>query len=260
MGTKSKSFTLVLILILAISSLSLIMVKPANAQSMPKPSVPEFNVKWLNQSYTVPVSYSIDPYTGQSIKHPSYYADNSSIQITIKNQPFVPYKDTINGWTISLFYNIREKGHYTDKWKNIYLTDELPVASYDSQYTVYTYPVQHYSNAPDEYYLGSLLVQITEGGQVDFQVQAMIGYVHRILQGSFAPYYFNGTQSDWSPTQTVTIPASNVSPNPTVTPSPTPTVPEFSLWAIPLLLTIMVASAGLLVYHKKHKYSLVQKA
>jgi hypothetical protein len=237
MGSFSKGFALLLLVFLVVSSLLIIQL--VGAQSIPKPSVPEFTVKWLNQSYTVPVSYSIDPYTGQSIKHPSYYVDNSSIQITIKNQPFVPYKDTINGWTISLFYNIREKGHYTDTWKNIYLTDELPVASYDSQYTVYTYPVQHYSNAPDEYYLGSLLVQITEGGQVDFQVQAMIGYVHRILQGSFAPYYFNGTQSDWSPTQTVTIPASNVSPNPTVTPSPTPIVPEFSWLAIlPLLLSV----------------------
>jgi hypothetical protein len=42
-------------------------------------------------------------------------------------------------------------------------------------------------------------------------------------------------------------------------PTPTPTVPEVPSWTIPLLLTIMVASAGLLVYHKKHKHNLVKK-
>ena len=38
-----------------------------------------------------------------------------------------------------------------------------------------------------------------------------------------------------------------------IAPTPTPTVPEFQLWAIPFLLTLMVLSTGLLVYHKKHK-------
>jgi parallel beta-helix repeat protein len=37
-----------------------------------------------------------------------------------------------------------------------------------------------------------------------------------------------------------------------IAPIPTPTVPEFQLWAIPLLLIIMVV-AGLLIYFKKHK-------
>ena len=36
-------------------------------------------------------------------------------------------------------------------------------------------------------------------------------------------------------------------------PTPTPSIPEFPSWTIPLLLTIMLASGSLLVYHKKHK-------
>jgi parallel beta-helix repeat protein len=50
-------------------------------------------------------------------------------------------------------------------------------------------------------------------------------------------------------------------PTPTLTqnPTPTPTVPEFPSWTIPLLLTLMLASAGLLVYHKKHKHSSVKE-
>ena len=39
----------------------------------------------------------------------------------------------------------------------------------------------------------------------------------------------------------------------TINNTPTPAVPEFPLWTIPLLLMIMVASAGLLVYHKKQR-------
>ena len=38
---------------------------------------------------------------------------------------------------------------------------------------------------------------------------------------------------------------------PSTMPTATPSVPEFPSWTIPLLLTIMVASAGLLVYHKR---------
>lgn len=43
-----------------------------------------------------------------------------------------------------------------------------------------------------------------------------------------------------------------------IAPTPTPTIPEFQLWTIPLLLIIMVA-AGLLVYFKKPRRSLVKK-
>ncbi len=44
------------------------------------------------------------------------------------------------------------------------------------------------------------------------------------------------------------------------TTSPTPTVPEFPSWAIPLLLTIVLATAGLLVYHQKTQTQLSQES
>ena len=63
-----------------------------------------------------------------------------------------------------------------------------------------------------------------------------------------------------TPSPTPTPPSPSIttpSPTPTQTPSssPTPTVPEIPSWTIPLLLTIMGTSAGLLVYHKKQKRS-----
>jgi hypothetical protein len=42
-----------------------------------------------------------------------------------------------------------------------------------------------------------------------------------------------------------------IQPTPTQQPTPTPTVPEFSSWTIPLLLMIILATAGLLVSHKR---------
>jgi hypothetical protein len=48
-------------------------------------------------------------------------------------------------------------------------------------------------------------------------------------------------------------------PSQTQLPTPFSSVPEFPSWTIPLLLSIMLASAGLLVYHKKHNHSLVNK-
>jgi YVTN family beta-propeller protein len=53
-----------------------------------------------------------------------------------------------------------------------------------------------------------------------------------------------------SPTTTPT-PTSMSTPLFTATPTPAPSIPEFPLWTIPLLLTITLALAGLLFYHKR---------
>ena len=88
------------------------------------------------------------------------------------------------------------------------------------------------------------MIQIPAGGQIDFQVEAKIGYVHRIIQGAFAPYYFNGTESEWSNIQTVSIPVSSTSE------SPTPTVPEFPvIILLPVLLSLF--SVAVLFKHRK---------
>jgi hypothetical protein len=120
---------------------------------------------------------------------------------------------------------------------------EYTILSYYSGYLVVEY----------QYLLGYKIENLTVGDKIDFQVQAMVGSIHRVFNPNFTnqldmyPYVFTGETGDWSNIRTITIPSSEL--------SPTPSVPEFSLWTIPLLLTIMAASAGLLVYHKKHKRS-----
>jgi hypothetical protein len=114
MGCLGKGLALVLILTMTISSLSLLTVKPANAQTIPKPSVPQFTIETISSPYDVSPTHSIDPYTGQSTTIPSYHVENKTTEIKITNQPFTPYQTTIGdtNWTINLYYNIRLKGHF----------------------------------------------------------------------------------------------------------------------------------------------------
>jgi hypothetical protein len=193
----SKRATLLLIVILTVSSL--IAVNLALA-SIPKPSVPEFTVKFIDASYYTPTTYSIDPYTGQNVTNPSYYVANKTIIVSIKNQPFVSTYDSSGGWNTSLFYNIRIKGHFTENWTNLYLVDGLPVKS-NSDYTVFFY-VSEQPYCENTYILGDSMIDFPVGAQVDFQVKAMNGYVHRVWnpnatnQLEMLPYVFTGEESD----------------------------------------------------------------
>lgn len=73
----------------------------ADVSGIPKPSVPEFTLKYLDYSYDVPPTYGIDQYTGENVtvKY-GYHVDNRSIEFTFKNQPFAPYTDS-SGTTLN---------------------------------------------------------------------------------------------------------------------------------------------------------------
>ena len=89
---------IVLIFVLVLTASSLMMVKPALAQT--KPAVPEFTLKFSDDSYgySVPPTYSIDTFTGKNVTtQVGYYTyvENKSVEVTIKNQPFDNYKDPL---------------------------------------------------------------------------------------------------------------------------------------------------------------------
>jgi hypothetical protein len=154
--------------------------------SIPTPSVPEFTVEIVDHSYVVPSYTSIDPYTGEPITHPSYTVENITIDITIENQPFTPPDSLTN-----LYYGVRVKGHYENDWTELYyITNEtngnyLRIQS-ASENTVISIP-QDYPQ-----------------GQVDFQVEAVIATAHPLMGTNFG--YWTWEASDWSTTQTITIP------------------------------------------------------
>jgi hypothetical protein len=239
----NRRIAVVLFLILIASSL--IIVKPAHS-SIPKPSVPEFTVKFVNASYSVTAT---NPYTGVS---ETQQISNNSIQVTIKNQPF----DYSNN---QIYYNIRIKPHFADNWTEVYPLENL-ASSYNedgtfsyaeyispdsptqsnSSYTIITFPVvptelyQASGYDVQRYYSGvegqegtyfAFLSAIPAGGQVDFQVEALVGHdsqmwviehpFYPMFGGHFASAVAYGETSGWSNTQTLTInaAASTASPD-----------------------------------------------
>jgi hypothetical protein len=275
MGSISKSFSLLLVVILAVSSL--IMVESAFAQTpkpspvpIPTPSVPELTVKFVDRSYTVEESSQINPYTGKTEVIPAHRVQNYTIELTIKNQPIA--SAMVGDFNAEFRYDVNAKGHFAQNWTIMYFRFEGPKPS-NSDHTIITYELVSSPTHPEQGFeltrffdnpVGSnTIMGIPPNSQLDFRVRAMYGAMHRSYnpnatdQLSMYPWVFEGATSDWSNTQTVTIPETSASPSPSPNPTPTPTVPEVSLWTIPLLLTITLALAGLLVYNKKHKHILV---
>jgi hypothetical protein len=270
MDRISKTFALLLTLIIAISCLTLL-VKPANAQTIPIPATPQFTIKFVNASYTVTTT---DSYTGQS---QTQLTENNSIVITIKNQPF-DYSN--NGLPYQIYFNVRVKPHFSniDNWTEVYPLENLtfsqanengfPYAWYllpesppqsNQDYTIVSFPV-----VPTEVYgasgydvlrtdtghnawLPDFLDAIPSGAQLDFQVQSLVGHnsTYWVIQHPFTPYIGGystpavayDTASGWSNEQTITIGETSSS-----SPTPTPTVPEFSwLMILPLIFILSMA-------------------
>ncbi len=269
-----KRLALSLILIVAISSLTLLTSKPASAQTaaptsspvpIPTPSVPQFDLRYVNSSYRI---NTIDSYTGANIVN--IYL-NDTIEIIITNQPF----NQANANGNALYYQVAEKGHFSDEWSQSTI---YPASS--SQYTTVDLG---FASENGSYSSFKIQDNIPVGGQVDITVIADIGYFTTV------PYYppgdtsipmgttqvFNGESSGWNTPLTISIPDGSVStssssppanPTPTSTqstpstttsstPSSTPTVPEFPSWIILLLVTEITVMAGLLVYFKKRQLS-----
>ena len=210
MGNINRTWALILIGIIAISCLGILSVKLANAQTIPVPTVPTFTLQYIHASYN-----QIDPYT-----EATQQVDNSTIQVSIKNQPFNAPS------TYGLYYNVRTKGHYeVDNWairkENIYtfirtnpddhVSFDLAIKPAEGSYTIVSYPAQYSPNT-----------------QIDFEVQAIVYNITSV----FAPDHATGPASmasvgtyydvpvvtetsDWSNAQTLTIPNNAISATPT---------------------------------------------
>ena len=109
------------------------MVESANAQTIPKPSVPEFTLRYVDNSYYEPLVYGIDPYTGKTVLTQSgYHVKNDSVELIIRNQPFESFVNE-NGSRTHLFYALAIKGHY-EKWQNDNWTSEAITKKTYDQY------------------------------------------------------------------------------------------------------------------------------
>lgn len=247
----SKALALMLFTLLVLSGLAI--VSCTIAQSIPKPSVPEFTLKFEPLTYYVPPIYETNPYTGENdtIQEGSH-VENDSIIVTIKNQPF---SYSSNGLTYHMYYNIRIKPRFAENWTELYPLTKQPNSPYDWDneswsYSIYLFPkyqLQSNSNYTVlSYALEDLLqylwrypfLDTDSDVQLDFQVEAIVGhdsqlwYIEHALAPEYGGHYelaieFDET-SGWSETQTVIIKESqNPTPSPetTPTPSPAPTSP-----------------------------------
>jgi hypothetical protein len=77
-------------------------------------------------------------------------------------------------------------------------------------------------------------------------------YIPLDYQGPIPSPYIPTPSSHSTSTPTPTPSPTNFGP--TSSPTPSPSIPEFQSWTLLLLLSIIVATAGLLVYFKKHKH------
>jgi hypothetical protein len=127
---------------------------------------------------------------------------NSSIEVTIKNQPLTTYKEP-NGSYPNLYYGFRFKNH-TVEWDWIYAPPYyVGKSSYgpyykasNSDYTTVSFPLENYD-----------LPNLSTGGQIDFQVIALVGHDYPPTSEHDTVYGFEGVESSWSTKQTFTIPS-----------------------------------------------------
>ena len=262
----SKHATLLLITVLTASSL--IMARSALAKSITRPSIPEFTVEYVDNSYDIAPTYTIDPYTNNTVTQTyGEHVDDRTVVITIKNQPFTTFTDS-NGNTINMFYNVRYKGTYGQEWTSMFGERAEWAGVYDP-YGTYGFPTQD----PSSQYTAiiySLPWNIVDG-KMDIQVEALKGYTNRTIDPSRAhitwavyEYTFYGKESGWSNTTTITLEEGpSYTPNPTPTPeqqaSPTPsqepqnTEQQEIITAVAITAVAITATLGLLIYIIKRK-------
>jgi len=164
--------------------------------------------------------------------------------LTIKNQPF----DKNNIYNYSFVYNVRIKTN-DENWTDLYDAEDGYPTQSNSDYTVLSYVLGESAYYPPADYPLSPSVKVgilPTSGQVDFQVEAMIGYRDRgVYSDGIMPYVFKGERSGWSNTQTLTI-SDSPTPSPEPQPEPFPTA-----FVVAASVAAVVVGAGLLVCFKK---------
>jgi hypothetical protein len=233
MANQDKVAALFIVVLLAVSGL-LILAAPASA-SIPKPSVPEFTVQYVVSSYSLTTT---DPYTGLTT---TQQLANSSIQVTIKNQPA---PDS----THQIYYNIRSKPHFEGNWTELYPIVNVTNAPFNGDWTYSKY--LYYPDFPKSLnqstteftvvslvgdYNGYSYTAFPLNAEIDFQVEAIVGHDSQAwaIQHPFTPTYGGfyepdvavDSDSGWSSIQTVTVGGNAASSTPTASalPSQNPT-------------------------------------
>jgi hypothetical protein len=226
MGRISKTFALFLILVITMSCLTLLTVKPASAQTVAKPSIPQFTLSFKYEWSS----------TGA-------YLANAYITVRVRNQNFTPYLNA-SKYPIQLYYDVRWKYYLTSYWEgSLFSLGVFPIQDSGSGYTDIPIGFDVNTSLPPN----DTLISIPFGLE-DIQAEACIGYLNRnfSIPNAALGTYFVGQSSGWSNTQTI-----NASIAPPPTPTQTTHIPEFPSSLIPLPLLLSMFVVAMIVRHRK---------
>ena len=163
MRRSTSLFVLLLIAVLTLSILAI--VGSAFAQSLPKPSVPEFSAKVVD----------------------------NTLEVTIKNQPLTPYE---NGSYPSLYYmfNYKDQNERDFYYDPVYFVLPSTYGGYykasDSDFTLVSLSLEGH-HFPSE--------------QIDVRVIALVGNQYPTDMQGGRVYGFDGVVGSWSDIQTITF-------------------------------------------------------
>ncbi|MDR0797829.1 MAG: hypothetical protein LBE70_03830 [Nitrososphaerota archaeon] len=263
MGSVNKFLALSFVFLI-LSSLLVLTITPLTVQAVPKLSVPQFSVKFIDNSHDIPPynTTTTDPYTGKEIitTHPGFHVEKYDIEVTIKNQPFTPYTNT-DGYNCNLYYDLQAKAHFGENWRSY--SSYYPfnrISQSDLKETIVTYTLSED---------GGFLMKPPSGGLLDFRVEAFTGYWRNPTQYESASgfrdpiFVREESSSGWSSIQTITITYDSSSPSPSqaVTTSESPTtsvdnnnqtpLTNIMLGIIALLLCVIIILAILFLGEKQ---------
>lgn len=225
MNRLGKYLSLCLVVILVVSSL--LIVQSAYAQSGQKPTPPEFTLTFNPASENIT---HIDSFTGIKTFE---IVDKSTIEVKIKNQPFIK---NLNGVNYYLYYNIYVTGYFDpsnqNDWRYCYnfpynFTETSPyqktLEATKSEYTIVSIEGDYPSHSQIDVHVGAMLMH---DGQ--FRVYDYIGdltghLVSGVVQGETSgsvqtftiPEHLTSSTDSPIPTSLITSPPTSVTPNPT---------------------------------------------
>jgi hypothetical protein len=179
------------------------------------PSSPVFSVRYEIFSTDVEPVYDVNSSTGKAmITEARHTIVEEWAYVDIFNQPFVPYEDS-QGNNVELFCNIRWK--YSDNSSWIYLNEVKNnhgfTQTLNNEHSITSFGFR------DNRVKGFLVLEIPIGSEVDFQVEASIGYYT-------ADDVFVGHTSGWVDPQSVQHAGSYATATPRLSSTPSTTNPS----------------------------------
>jgi hypothetical protein len=140
-------------------------VEPVFAQTPPKPSTPEFSLKFIQTSETIT---HIDPYTGEKTYET---IDKNTIEVKIKNQSF---KEKLNDVKYYLFYTVTVRGHFSQPSTANSFTEYYQFYAYSFNDYPQGYPHNMLQASNSEYTTISIKGDYPPNAQIDVTVVAML--------------------------------------------------------------------------------------